>query len=148
MFFISEQHSFYIAKLIFLSYRVLLLFTFKLFFIIVQIQLSPSTALPHPTHPHLPPSILPTFGFVHGSFIHVPWQPFTFFSLLSSSHLPSGYCQFGLYFNVSGSILLACFFLLIRFHLQVGSYGVCLTACLISLSIMLSSSIHAVAKGI
>ena len=38
------------------------------------------TPLPHPTHAHLPPSILPTFGFVHVSFIHVPSQPFPFFS--------------------------------------------------------------------
>ena len=43
----------------------------------------------------------------------------------------------------------ACLFvLLIRFHLQVRSYGICVfTTWLISLSIMLSSSIHAVMKG-
>ena len=55
------------------------------------------------------PLILPHFGFAHVSFIHVPENP----SL--SPHncplpLPSGYCQFGLYFNVSGYILLACLF--------------------------------------
>ena len=37
------------------------------------------TTLPH--HLHLPPSILPPFGFVYGSFIHVPWWPFPFFPL-------------------------------------------------------------------
>ena len=30
----------------------------------------------HLSHPHLLPGILPPFGFVHVSFIHVPWQPF------------------------------------------------------------------------
>ena len=29
----------------------------------------------HPSHPHLPPLILPLFGFVHVSFIHVPENP-------------------------------------------------------------------------
>ena len=55
------------------------------FFQIVQVQLSPFSChtFPCPTHPHLPTSILPPFGFVHGSFIHVSWQPFPFFSPLS-----------------------------------------------------------------
>ena len=35
---------------------------------------------------------------------------FPLLSLLFSSPLPSGYCQFVLYFNASGSILLICFF--------------------------------------
>ena len=47
---------------------------FSLFFIVVQVQLS--LFFPHhspcPTHPHLLPSILPPFGFVHVSFINVP----------------------------------------------------------------------------
>ena len=48
------------------------------FFIVVQVRLSPfpPTAPPTPRHPHLPPSILPLFGFVHVSFIHVPWWLF------------------------------------------------------------------------
>ena len=51
-------------------------FIFK-FFIVVQVQLSPFSHhhSPHLTHPHLSPSILPLFGFVHVSFIHVPWRP-------------------------------------------------------------------------
>ena len=32
------------------------------------------------------------------------------FPPIISSHLPPGYCQFVLYFNVSGYILLACLF--------------------------------------
>ena len=50
------------------------------------------TTLPHPTHPHFSPSILSPFGFVHGSFMHVPWWPFPLFSSLSSS--PSPLCDF------------------------------------------------------
>ena len=40
------------------------------FFVVVQVQLSPF--LPHspdPSHPHLPPMILPPLGFVHVSFL-------------------------------------------------------------------------------
>ena len=82
------------------------------FFIVVQVQLSPFFPYPSPptTQPHLPPLILPLFGFVHESFIHVPWWPFPFFPLLSPFPFPSGYCPFVLYFNVSGCILLACLF--------------------------------------
>ena len=73
------------------------------FFIVVQVQSSPFS--PHPTHPCLPPLILHPFGFIHVSFIHVPWWPFPFFPII-----PSGYCQFVLYFSVSGYILFAWLF--------------------------------------
>ena len=53
-------------------------FFFLLLFKHSCLHFTPMT-LPHPTHPHLPPSVLSLFGFVHGSFIHVPWQPFPFF---------------------------------------------------------------------
>ena len=69
-----------------------------------------STTFPCPTHPHLSPSILLPFGFVHGSFTHVHLQPFLFFPTLFAFPLPSGYCQFVLNFSVSGYILFACFF--------------------------------------
>ena len=67
------------------------------------------TTPPHPSHPHLPPSILAPFGFVYVSFIYVPDNPSPF-SCIIPSHLLSGYCQFVLNFNVSGYILLACLF--------------------------------------
>ena len=35
------------------------------------VSMFPPTTLPRLTHPHLPPSILPAFGFVLGSFILV-----------------------------------------------------------------------------
>ena len=70
----------------------------------------PTTTIPGPTHPHLPPSILLPFGFVHGSFKHVPWQPFSFILPLSPTTVHSGYYQFVLYFSVYGGISLACLF--------------------------------------
>ena len=70
----------------------------------------PDTTFPCSIHPHLPTSILPPFGFVHGSVIRVPWWPFPFFPPLSPSYLPPGYYQFVLYFNVSGYILMAYLF--------------------------------------
>ena len=78
------------------------------FFIDVWIQLSPFSHhhFPPPTHPHLPPSILSPFGFVHVSFIHFHLPPFPFFPMLFPSSLPSGHCQFVLNFNISGYILL------------------------------------------
>ena len=85
---------------------------FSHFFIVVQVQLSPFS--PHrssPPHWLPPPNLNRTpLWFVHGSFIHVPWQPSLFFPPLSPSLLPSGYCQFVLYFNVSHYILLPYFF--------------------------------------
>ena len=83
-----------------------------LFFSVVQVQFSPFPTyhcpLPHPFPS--PTAILLPFGFVHVSFIYVPWWPFPYFPPLPFSSLPSGCCQFVLYFNVSGYILLACLF--------------------------------------
>ena len=126
--------------------------SFKLLFnflTVVQVQLS--TFSPNhspPPHWSLPPTLDPTpFSFVHVSFIHVPWRPFPYFPPLSLSPLPSGYCQFVLYFKVSGCILLACLFcwlgstygwdqmVFVFHHLAYFTY------------IMLSRSIHAAAKG-
>ena len=88
-------------------------FTFH-FIIFVQLQLSPFSPhyspLPYPL-PHLPHSILPLHCLC-------PWVlhtcsltwPFPFFPLLFPSLLPSGHCQFILYFHVSGSILFTCLF--------------------------------------
>ena len=75
-------------------------------------------------------------------------KPVPFFLPLSSSHLPSGPCHFVPCFHASSSIFPHLFLLFIRFLLQVRSYGILsFTAWLISLSIMLSGSIHAVTKG-
>ena len=69
-----------------------------------------SISPPNPSHPHSPPLILPPSGFVYVSFIHVPQNPAPF-TLVIFSHLPSGYCQFVLHFNVSGYVLFVCLLL-------------------------------------
>ena len=69
-----------------------------------------ANTFPHLTHPQLPPSVLPpltlSMGPLYCSLMNLP--------LLSPHYspprLPSGHCQFVLYFTVSGSILLACLF--------------------------------------
>ena len=96
-------------------------------FIVVSENPSPFPP-PFPPQPSPPPSPHPTpLGFVHVSFIVVSVNPSPF-SPIIPSHLPSGYCQIVLHFNVSGYILLACLFvLLIRFQLKVRSYGICLS---------------------
>ena len=61
--------------------------------------------------------VAPTHIVSHSHFLS-PWVlylcsfacPFSLFSSLSPSLLPSGHCQFVLYFQVSGSILLICLF--------------------------------------
>ena len=85
-----------------------------------------------------------------------PWVLYTcslrilpLLSPITHSYLPSSYYQFVLNFNVSGYILLAFFLLLIMFQFRGEIiWYLSLTIWLISLSIMLSSPIHAVAKGI
>ena len=120
------------------------------FFIDIRIQLSPFSHYDFPLpYPRPPPTLNP----------HPPprlcaWVPHscscTSLSLLSHAislspplWLLSVHHQFQcvwLYF--------ACqVVLLIRFHLEVRSYGICLSCWLTSLSIILSSSIHVTVKG-
>ena len=47
------------------------------------------TTLLCPNHAYLPPTIIPTFGIVHGSFILLPWWPFPVYPPLSLSPIPS-----------------------------------------------------------
>ena len=85
-------------------------------FCVVQLQLFPvfphHSLLPCPyTTFHIQSPAPRPLGFVHGSCTHVPWlYPSPSFHLLSPSPLPAGHCQFALYFHVSGSILVTCFF--------------------------------------
>ena len=79
-----------------------------------------------PPHPSPPPTLGPTlFGFVHVCFMHVPWWPFPYFPPLFLSPFPSGYCQFVLYFNVCGYILLACLFCWWCFYLLILPFTQC-----------------------
>ena len=91
-------------------------FKFNIFF---QLLFNYSCPHPPPLFSSALSTPLPTFSpptpivFVHGFFIHVSWLTFPFFPPLFPSPLPSAYCQFVLYFHVSGSILLACFFVVV-----------------------------------
>ena len=100
-------------------------------FIVVELQLSQffpcCSPLPHPaplTHSQSPPPcpcplISPLYMFL--DLAH---------TLSFPDYLPPPplwLLLFVLYFHVSGSILLFCFVLLIRLHLQVRSYGICLS---------------------
>ena len=98
-------------------------------------------------HPHPLPSILPPFGFVHGSFIHVFDSPSSSFPPYPSPL--TSLVNFSLFF-ISKSLIIYC--LLVCFIDQVLLIGEIIwylffTARLISLSVMLSSSIHALVKG-
>ena len=85
---------------------------FFLFFIVVQVHFSP---LPPPTTPHSPATVTshlqsyPPLALSMG-----PLQAFldntSPFSPITLSLFPSGHCQFVLNLNVSGCILLACWF--------------------------------------
>ena len=66
----------------------------------------PPTIPPKPHYPHLPPLLLPPLVFST-----CPLELFLkTLPPIIPSHLPSGYCQIVLNFNVSGCILLACWF--------------------------------------
>ena len=107
------------------SYKYFYLFILLLFSYNCP-NFSPPGALPCLVQPPLPKTF-PTH-------CPCPWVlcacsltwPFSFFPPVFSP-LPSGHCQFVLYFHVSGSFLLIYFVLLIRFHLQVRLYGICLS---------------------
>ena len=102
----------YVSRNVFISSSVFMPFTYFIF-VVVQVQLSPF--FPHHS-PLPPPSIWTPFGFVHGSFIHVPWWPFPFVPPLPTLPHPCDYCQFVLY---SLSLVIFCLF-------------ACLFCCLVS----------------
>ena len=102
----------------------------------------------HPCHTHscLPPSNLPPspFGFVHVSFIHVPWWSFLYYP-----SPPSSLDTVSLFF-ISMSLVVFCLVVCsVDYVPLIGEIipYLSFTAWLISRSIMLSSSIHAVVKG-
>ena len=96
---------------IFLAFRLFHFFPF--FKVVLLFKYSflpfPPTPLPNPSHPHLPALIPSGLGFGHVSFI-VASENLSPYSPIIPSYFPSGYCQIVLNFNVSGYILLACFF--------------------------------------
>ena len=105
------------------------------------------------TCPHFPPLLSPALP---SSTFHIQFSPqpllslsmgpvYIFLDLLFPllSPLLSGHCHFVLYFHDPGSILFSCLFPLIGEIIWYLSF----TTWLISLSLILSNSIHAVAKG-
>ena len=104
---------------------------------------------PATTSPCPPPTLNPSPLWL------CPWvlytcslMTFSLLSLIIPSTLPSGHCLFVLYFNVSGYILLPWLFCWLGSTYRWDHMVFAFTTQLISLSIMLSSSIHAVSKGI
>ena len=97
----------------------------------------PPIALPCPIQP-APKDNPHPIVLVCRSFVHVP--------PLSPIIRTPGHCQFVLYFHVSGSISLICFTDQVPLIGEIIWYLSFITW-LTSLSIMLSSSIHAVTKG-
>ena len=125
-------------------------FYFSLFLLLFKyncLHFSPYTPPADSSHPHLPPSVLPHFGFGYVSFIHVLRQPLSLPPVIPSS---SPLVTVSLFF-ISMSLVQFCSFVcfvdwvpLIHEIIWYLSF----TAWLILLSIMLSSSIHDVAQGI
>ena len=106
----------------------------------------PPTTPPNPRHPHLPPSIVPPFGVAHVSFIHVPDNPSPPFPPLSPPTSPLATVSL---FLISMSLvivcLLCCFVDYVPLTDEITWY-LSFTTWLISLSIILCISIHAVTK--
>ena len=118
------------------------------FLIVVQVQLSPFSPHHSPLPPHTPPPTLnPIPLWLCPCVLYT--CSLTILGLFSPlSSLSSLLVTISLFF-ISMSLLIFCllFFLLIRFHIYVRSYSVCLSPSGLFHSIMLSSSIHAVSKG-
>ena len=123
------------------------IYLFKIF-IVIQLQLSAfsphSSTPPQPNPPPSPTSTLP-LDFVHVSFISSSCK---LLSPLSPPHSPVAIVK--LFLTSMSLVIFSLLFSLVDYVPVKGEiiWYLSLTAWLISLSIMLSSSIHAVAKGI
>ena len=96
------------------------------FLIVVQVQLSPFSPhhVPHPIHPRFPTSNLLPLGLSMGPLNMVLDGLSPIFPQYPS--LPSPLVSVSLFF-ISMSLVIFCLLIqLIRFHLQVRSYGICL----------------------
>ena len=82
------------------------------FFIVVQVKLSPFDPhhlQPLQPYPHL--TLDPTLHWLYPCLLYTCYlMTIPPFAPVITSHHPSGYCQFVLYFSVSGYILLICLF--------------------------------------
>ena len=98
IFFLNTTYAF-----ILFYYFILL---FLLLFKYICLHFPPHLSSTPTSHPQSYPLLALSMGPLY-IFLDLTFSPF---SLIIPSLLPSGYCQFVLYFNVSGSILLTCLF--------------------------------------
>ena len=111
----NENHKHIVYNLFIqkaLNHIILDFFPFFLFYCcsVTVVPITPlllSSALPTPTS-HIQSYPHPVVA-VRGSFKRVLWRACPFIPRYPCP-LPSGHCEFVLYFHVSGSVLLACFF--------------------------------------
>ena len=119
-----QQHQ---SCFVYISTSILHIIGYIYIYIFCKFNCCSSTVVsfsPHPSHPHSPSSILPLFGFVQVSFVDVPENTSAFPDIIPS-HLPSGHCQFALYFHVS-----VIFYSLVCFVDQVPLTGEIIGICL------------------
>ena len=135
-----------------MSSNVLKFFHFILLLLNYSCLHLPPTTPPHPRHAHFPPLLPPLLGFVHVSFIVVPKNPSPLSRILPLSPPTSPLVTINL-FLISVSLTLFCLLVCFVDYIPVKGemvfvWCLSLTTWLISLSIILPSSILAVAKGI
>ena len=118
-----------------------ILFHFLNYCSIAVVSIFPQLLSPHCTPT---PTVIPhPVVHAHGSLT----RPFPFLPPLFPFPYPYGYCQFVLYCQISGSILLMCLFGWLGPTLGEIIWYLSFASWLISLSIMLSSSIHVAMKS-
>ena len=151
LFFLGKLQPAYIKHVIYFNIKVFIiaiLFLFLLFIFYCSITvvliypplLSPTLPTPHSNSQY--PSCCPCPQVIHTCSLTGPFPAFPHYPLL----LPSGHCQSVPCFHVSGSILFVCFIHQVPLISEIIWY-LSLTTWLISLSIILFSSIHALSKG-
>ena len=134
--------------LIFIINEIVYLF-FCSFLIVLRVQ--PCRFFHHhfsPPHPPLCPAFNPTHLWLCPCILYTCYlMTLSLLSPVTPTPLPSGYCQcIVFFFNVSSYILLACFLDQPPLTGEIIWY-LSFNAWFISLSIMFSSSIHAIAKS-
>ena len=140
----DHSYVFFAIKYFMYLFIYLFIYLYSCSNIVVSIS-SPHAPQPHPS---LPSTLEPTpFGFVHGSFIPVPWLPCPCYPLYPSPLSPLVIVS--LFFTSMSLVVFCLLAYFVDYISRIGEmiWHLSFTTWLISLSIMLSGSIHAVAKG-